>query len=84
MHARRREPTLDGEIFCSLREAQIVIESWRSHYNRIRPALILASTFNVAVLPGTSPLDIGGLCAASPNPSCTASATNSGPLWERM
>jgi putative transposase len=25
---------LDGEIFYSLREAQIVIESWRRHYNR--------------------------------------------------
>jgi putative transposase len=28
---------LDGEIFYSLREAQIVIESWRRHYNTIRP-----------------------------------------------
>ena len=28
---------LDGEIFYSLREAQVVIESWRRHYNTIRP-----------------------------------------------
>ena len=28
---------LDGEIFYTLREAQIVIESWRRHYNPIRP-----------------------------------------------
>src|SRR5215510_4134302 len=28
---------LDGEIFSTLREAQIVIESWRRHYNTIRP-----------------------------------------------
>src|SRR5262249_2647606 len=28
---------LDGEIFYSLREARIVIESWRRHYNTIRP-----------------------------------------------
>ena len=28
---------LNGEIFYSLREAQIVIESWRRHYNTIRP-----------------------------------------------
>jgi transposase InsO family protein len=28
---------LDGEIFYSLREAQIVIESWRRHYNTVRP-----------------------------------------------
>jgi transposase InsO family protein len=28
---------LNGEIFTTLREAQIVIESWRQHYNRVRP-----------------------------------------------
>jgi transposase InsO family protein len=28
---------LDGEIFYSLREAQIVIGSWRRHYNTVRP-----------------------------------------------
>jgi putative transposase len=28
---------LDGEIFYSLREAQVVIESWRRHYNAVRP-----------------------------------------------
>ena len=36
-NARLRDELLDGEIFYSLREAQIVIESWRLHYNRIRP-----------------------------------------------
>ncbi len=28
---------LDGEIFYGLREAQVVIESWRRHYNTVRP-----------------------------------------------
>ena len=28
---------LDGEIFDSLREAQVVIEGWRRHYNPVRP-----------------------------------------------
>jgi putative transposase len=28
---------LDGEIFYSLREAEILIESWRRHYNAVRP-----------------------------------------------
>ena len=28
---------LDGEIFYTLREAQVLIENWRQHYNRIRP-----------------------------------------------
>ena len=32
-----RDELLDGEIFYSLREAQIVIEGWRQHYNTKRP-----------------------------------------------
>jgi putative transposase len=36
-NARLREELLDGEIFYTLREAQIVIESWRRHYNAVRP-----------------------------------------------
>jgi putative transposase len=36
-NARLRDELLDGEIFYSLKEAQIVIESWRRHYNAIRP-----------------------------------------------
>ena len=35
--ARLRDELLDGEIFYSLREAQVVIESWRRHYNAVRP-----------------------------------------------
>jgi putative transposase len=36
-NARLRDELLDGEVFYTLREAQIVIESWRRHYNTIRP-----------------------------------------------
>src|ERR671927_26757 len=36
-NARLRDELLNGEIFYSLREAQIVIESWRRHYNTVRP-----------------------------------------------
>ena len=32
-NARLRDELLDGEIFYTLREAQIVVESWRRHYN---------------------------------------------------
>src|SRR3954463_16708976 len=32
-NARLRDELLNGEIFYSLREAKIVIESWRRHYN---------------------------------------------------
>jgi transposase InsO family protein len=36
-NARLRDELLDGEIFYSLAEARIVIESWRRHYNATRP-----------------------------------------------
>jgi putative transposase len=36
-NARLRDELLDGEIFYGLREAQVVIESWRRHYNTVRP-----------------------------------------------
>ncbi|MDC3309582.1 transposase, partial [bacterium] len=36
-NARFRDELLNGEISCSLREAQILIERWRPHYNTVRP-----------------------------------------------
>jgi putative transposase len=36
-NARLRDELLDGELFCSLKEARIVIEQWRRHYNQVRP-----------------------------------------------
>ena len=36
-NARLRDELLDGEIFYSVREAQIIIESRRRHYNAVRP-----------------------------------------------
>ena len=36
-NARLRDELLNGEIFYSLKEAQIIIESWRRHYNTVRP-----------------------------------------------
>jgi transposase InsO family protein len=36
-NARLRDELLDGEVFYSLKEAKIVIESWRRHYNTLRP-----------------------------------------------
>ncbi len=35
-NARFRDELLNGEIFYSLKEAQIVIEQWRRHYNTMR------------------------------------------------
>ena len=36
-NAKLRDELLNGEIFHSLAEAKIVIESWRHHYNTKRP-----------------------------------------------
>lgn len=36
-NARFRGELLNGEIFYSQREAQILIEQWRVHYNTTRP-----------------------------------------------
>ena len=36
-NARLRDELLDGEIFFTLREAQVLIEVWRRHYNTVRP-----------------------------------------------
>jgi putative transposase len=36
-NGKLRDELLNGEIFYSLKEGQIVIEQWRNHYNTIRP-----------------------------------------------
>ena len=36
-NGRKRDELLNGEILYSLREAQIIIEEWRKHYNTKRP-----------------------------------------------
>ena len=36
-NGRMRDELLNGEIFYSLHEAQIIIEQWRCHYNTKRP-----------------------------------------------
>ena len=36
-NARFRDELLNGEMFYTLREAQILIEQWRIHYNTVRP-----------------------------------------------
>ena len=36
-NARLRDELLDGEMFYTPKEAQIVIESWRRHDNTVRP-----------------------------------------------
>jgi putative transposase len=36
-NSKIRDELLNGEIFYSLKEAQILIEQWRHHYNTLRP-----------------------------------------------
>ena len=36
-NGKLRDECLNGEIFYSLKEAQIVIETWRVVYNTLRP-----------------------------------------------
>ena len=36
-NSKLRDELLNGEIFYSLKEAKIVIEAWRRHYNEVRP-----------------------------------------------
>jgi putative transposase len=36
-NSKLRDELLNGEIFYTLREAQVMIEWWRCHYNRLRP-----------------------------------------------
>ena len=36
-NGKLRDELLNGEIFYTLKEAQILIEAWRRHYNTVRP-----------------------------------------------
>jgi hypothetical protein len=36
-NGKLRDELLNGEIFYSLREAKVLIERWRRHYNEVRP-----------------------------------------------
>lgn len=36
-NGRLRDECLNGEMFYNIREAQVIIEDWRRHYNHIRP-----------------------------------------------
>ena len=45
-NGRMRDELLNGEIFYSLREAQIIIERWRNHYNTKRPHSALGLSYD--------------------------------------
>ena len=37
LNSKLRDELLNGEIFTTMREAEVLIENWRRHYNAIRP-----------------------------------------------
>ena len=37
MYGKLRDELLNGEIFTTLLEAQVLIENWRNEYNQFRP-----------------------------------------------
>ena len=60
-NGKLRDELLNGEIFYSLREAQVVIEQWRQHYNTIRPHSSLGyrpPAPEVIMRPGRQPVAI--------------------------
>ena len=36
-NGKLRDELLNGEIFYTLKEARVIIENWRRHYNTVRP-----------------------------------------------
>ena len=66
---RIAERSADGEVFYTLREAQIVIESWRRHYNGVRPH---ASLGYRAPAPEVFVPSFAAWPAAQPRPAPTA------------
>ena len=53
--ARLRDELLNGEIFYSLQEAKVVIESWRRHYNTVRPHASLGHRLRRCLCPPLLP-----------------------------
>ena len=37
LNGKFRDELLNGEIFYTLREAKVLVEGWRRHYNAVRP-----------------------------------------------
>jgi putative transposase len=58
-NSKLRDELLNGEIFYSLKETQVVIEKWRVHYNTRRPhsALGYRPPAPLAIEPAPAHLD---------------------------
>jgi len=58
-NARFRDELLNGELFYTLHEAQVIIERWRREYNEIRPhsSLGYRAPAPLAIRPVAIPMD---------------------------
>ena len=75
-NSKLRDELLNGEVFYSLREAEVLIEAWRRHFNTVRPhsslrytppapEAILPRSGNVALWPRAPALE--GTSSANPD-----------------
>lgn len=70
-NSKLRDELLNGEIFYSLKEAQILIEKWRQHFNTVRPhsSIGYRPPAPEAVLPKPITLPYAATRRANPDPS---------------
>jgi transposase InsO family protein len=76
-NGKLRDECLNGEMFYSLREAHIIIERWRQHYNRVRPhsSLGYRPPAPQAIIPADQLYTTGGFRADRPSQNTTLKVT---------
>ncbi len=81
-NGKLRDEMLNGEIFYTLREAKVLIERWRQHYNRIRPHSALGyrppAPETIAV-PAITEYELGG---TAPEPPASSPPESTGAVTE--
>ncbi len=67
-NGRLRDECLNGETFYTLKEAQVILEQWRHHYNHIRPHTSLGYKPPAPLARTSAPMKEGAF-AYAPAPS---------------
>lgn len=82
-NGKLRDELLNGEIFYSVKEAQVLIESWRRHYNTVRPHSSLGYR---PPAPEATAVGSGGSAAAVGTGHCAALRAQSPPRvsWKQL
>jgi len=77
-NSKLRDELLNTEIFYSLREAEVLVEAWRRHFNTVRPhsALHYSPPAPEAILPATVGLRPGAPALEGARPAYPAVASN--------